>query len=974
MDTFEGGFSSLGSSANGDNKYVIPSVWRSAVRYIITSEGSEHLGSISHFWKSVVLGKLVRGSRSGEKKLLALELIPLVFAEVHDLESFNIVFESSLASMVAAILGSQKMGMTRAPLRKGRTSEEALAYLTNSAKSLGKRLVKAIFESEGTDRNGQPMLCEFLKWSVTGGIWNMLLPPALLAEVLASLSPADEKTLFSNIVREFAQPYRSQKSLDGGESKSRIHNRASLLRFLFTLARQRHSLAKDVVRVVALYSVFHAEQNRPVGPDLQPLMRLDNFQNRDLCVGYGTVLPQLLPDLPLDTAALAFRRLTDFLASQQRGDRTEDLLLFTVKLLSSASSSQGLSLNLRRTFGSAREEEEGETKSLEVQSTAVKVVERLSILSSTSESSGLSKSLKLIAAYLCIGLYDPLCREGKRSVTGIQDSTQELSGLFKTIDNLADHLTETAAEVPRENDSPSDGREDGENSLPTPTEYIAQLIADLCGRDGNRFRHVSVMAIEALDQKLDDSVVSVFFDAIDSYLSGKVVRVALHRPARDPESSVLDINKGEDEEMEERNSEDEKVRSEYDQGMDNVEPGTSQASASAESADEESDADTGSEEDSEDVVDVDIDIDREDPAVLADFDKRIGAHLRLLKEEKKEANQRRLQRESRFARAARVLDALEAIARKLRIRLEKTQEACGRLPIVFLDLHVRLYEFVLGDDKNFRFLKQVCRVVSKQMLIAAPVLVSHVSDKQTVLDIVDRFFKILRSCPTDRQIPALEARTISRSAGSLMNVASELSDGSYTSYLTAYEEILVSMMKPGSHFWIPDILGSFIQKAPLLSLKLSTIVAKTLQSRDAPKSTRQTASEVLLGLSVSALQLDDSSPEVDKFWKMVEACLLQQCTQQCTRHIGKQWSSEGYCNMIKVAANAIRAGRFDRDDVVSQLKASIETMALPQRERTRLLKSLRIPTVAHSLKRSIPVSTELRRDVQEKKRKTTAAE
>lgn len=966
LDTFESGFSSLGEHAVVTDQggidgvtYHVPYGWSMAVRYVLTPEGADHLGNVSHFWRSVVLEKLVRGSRSSEKKLLAIELIPLVLAEVNDVKTFETVFERSVASMIAVILGTRRGKNSSVVLRKNRTSDDVMKCMIQSARTLGERMVAQIREKDVNLEGSQPLLRAFLLWAVKGGILNQLLPSPHLSEALAAFQPHDVKTLFSGAVKEFAQPHNEEYDAREFRDVCNSSTRMNILRFIFAIAEEHDFLAKDAIRVVTMYCIFKREGAVSTGKD-QHLMKFDALQKCSLPATWCGILPDLNPCLSANVAALGFRRLVDFLTRHRRGDHVDVLPTFCMELISSIVSSKKTCLKPRKCL-SVKAHAEGDQNFLVLQKTATDTVAKLSRASGNDKTDSLARSLRIIAIFLYLFTHNPRAEEVSENMEADEESDEVLT-LFRKVGKYADYIFDGVPKKARTVGlaNPQDQAAEEDETPPEPVEYIAQLITDLCGRDAASFRQIATMAIEALGSALDDRVLAVLFDAMDSYLSGESIKVPMGAPNDDTSEDDDDHRDGNEDDGDARNMK--HVSDEESEVADDVKvtklvetekEATISAIPKRKEKGDSNDSYDSMNDDSEEEIDVDMDVDKEDPKVLAEFDNRLSAHLRLLKQEKKTAIRRKLRADFRYVQVSRILDVVEAIARVLRMRLERSQIQDSRLPVVFLDLHVRLYEFVLGEGaKNFRFLKQVCDIVSKQVLVHSSVFTGKVWDSVTVSEITGRFLEVLRCCRTDRKVSDAEARVISKSAGCLTGVAVSLSNGDYLTYLPTYQEILVNMLKPGSHFWTPLMFNSFLQKAPIRSLiVLSSIILEALVSSEMTKNIRQTASEMFLALSLVACKVEgEGDGDVVKFWDNASICLLKHCAGSSAR----KWNSEGYANMVQIASNGLRRGCFgDADCLISQLETGVEAAALSHRERTRLLKLLKKPEKLANNKRPI---------------------
>lgn len=978
MDTFETGFPVIEEALfrtdgkkEGGLEYLVPYGWIMAANYVLSEEGAKHLGNISDFWHSVVVRKLLKGSRSGEKKLVALKLIPNFVDGIEDVEIFNSIFDSTLASTVIAILSNRRKKSRGIEFNKGRTSEIAMSRLTESAKQLGEVVVASVFPESGANEDRSPLLRAFLLWAMREGILHYVFTSESLVECMQSMSRNCVILLFSEAVEEFARPRNNGQ--DSAEF-ARICNssqRPNALRFLFILAREHSFLANDVIRIVVLYSFFK-EVETTVSEKSTISVKFDVYENRTSDTTFGGLLPLPFPALSAGVAATGFRRLFDFLTESRNEERVGSLSSFSVGLIRSigASSSTGL---ISRNFASAARKpmtEDGQTM-LAVVSHAV---DRLANVVVTSDIAPLVHALKIIVAFTYLSLFEP-AQDHEKSVDAEKKAAFYISFLEKVVlcsDALSGEKNASESKITVELAVDEDG-----GVVIEPIEQTAHLIAELCGMDSAIFRRVALLSTDALGPLLDDKVVAVLFDSIDSYLQGgDETDSSDDEEGHDDFDEIREVgddgseveNDSDDEEGSERNGEGSNISKEERNSNDNSR-GTAGINDDPRASTEENKdvKTTAKNEDDMDVSDpkddsesdAGIDIDKEDPAVLAQFDKMLCAHMALLKEEKKEANRRKLKVEFRSIKVSRLLTVIEAVARVLRISIEKRRKEDPKLPLVFMDLHARLYEFALGNEgKNIRFLKQVANIVSKQMLLPYSVLEGKIADAETALEICDRFFQLVKTCNAERRGFPEEMQALSRSAGIFLSIAESLSKEGHARYFSVYKETLEKMLQSGSQFWTPIFFNSFVHIAAEKALDFLSILHSALQSEKMTKSRRDIVSDLILNLAFASRSIETPSNAVDRFWKNLGKLVGNECVEE---NLARKWHGHGLVNMIQVLVDGIQGEFIVYDEqLISAMTTEVKVFPMNKRERTRAYRLLTSPKLSRK-DESKPVSAGERR-------------
>lgn len=957
MDTFEGGFTSVAEDmfqSEGSEKeawkYVVPLGWRMSVEYALTEKGTRHWGGIAKFWRKAVFESLLESSKSAEKKLLALELINIVLDHIHNEECFQSIFDKSLSSTIRLFLSNhahQRRRNGSAQIRAKQTNEYVMRQLSQSARRLGESILTRLCKESKKKKERSRLMCEALLWALRGGILFKLFSSDLPARSLKLLSREDVSHLLSGIISRFAKPLKGARSLKI-EKKRNIYQRHDAVRLLFAVAREHPYLLKDIITVVVLYSLFQqvdsdsgTEEKIPVAFEYLDVKR---FGVEDSL--YLGLLPKAEPDLNPEILSEGFRQLVQVLTEQRNGELFQDTLTFCVSIIRKVSDVDR-SFCLPRASTPTIAVSTGAKESRDLQSVAWDVIDQLSGAQSSGDGSPMFGALRTLTKFFYIYMFEP---RGIRAESGEgrQELTSNYISFMKIVASTSQLLCQ-AGEHQEAEEEPKNGEKIQEPI--EPAEHIAHLITELCGRDAPGFRQVALIAVQELGRSIDDKVIAVFFDSMDSYLQeGESIEEEDDSEdemetgeaigdkgdnfsadnVSDPEQDVIKDDEEEGSEEEDGNDGGESSkRGPSGQDLNNL----AKLGGNGEGK--------GSDSDSDD--DVGMDIDDEDPSVLEKFDKVIGAHLGLLREEKKITKARKKRAAFRFVKVSRVLSIIEVVSRMLRLALEKWHEDDPKLPLVFMDLHVRLYEFALGEEsKSSRFLKEVGNIVSKQLLLPHSAFDGKISDSQTALEISDRFFALLRTPKADRKGEVEVMRTVSRSAQIFLSIAEKVSKNAHSRYLPIYNELLDSMLRKDFHFWTPDVFRSFVQTAPEISLKFLQPIDNALKSEELTRTKRSYASNLILMISTEVSNSSNICTEDAKtFWELVTTLVQRECTGNALR---KKWSGPAFGEMVRVVANGLAGGHMSGGhDVASTLASELDKFSFGKQERSRLFRMLKSP-------------------------------
>ncbi|PXF41126.1 hypothetical protein BWQ96_09158 [Gracilariopsis chorda] len=913
MSIFGTGYSIFAGDAE-DEAGLVPLSWQLAITYAFSDSSREHLGGPGTFWKHVVIEKLVHSGGSAEKKLLALELLHLAVSMIPDETAHNSIFESSLASLIVVLSSPGNRGGENIVFKANRVAPEVQARLKRSLSRLGETFTTGFFQSP-LRRESDTFVEHLVLWLVRNGVVSQTLPPPKLDNFLNALEKKEVAKVFSALVNEFASPRQESSRL------SVQSMRTQMLRLIFKFASTFTFLSKDMVRIMLTYAICEDSYHQSLTSAKRKPMPFDVYEPlSEQSLMYG-VVPIPTPPLSNEVARNVFGRLVTFMCEHQSPEQQHSLSSFCYESLSfilSLEASDGTHCVLR-----ARSKQDG-VDGLELIRTYVEpIFKNLAKGRGVRFDASLSDAIQLVAEFIALSMFNPVIstKEGEDG----EDDDFCLS--------VAQRLLEIVLEVKmdedqtnRENDDHGDKEERGE--APNSVERMTDILCELSGEPEAFPHQVALRAVEAMSSSLDDRVVAVLFDAIESFLlaggtsSEKDEDVdSLQEAGTSSAENDSDDDDSEDARIAPENRsqrkqfDSDKQLDERLQALSDFQDNASESSAS----------------------EVDMDVDEEDPAVLDALDNRLAVHMKLLMEEKKSTTKSKRAREFRYTQVGRVLKLVEEVAKVLRLRLS-SDKADGRTGLVFLDLHCRLYEFALGNlGSNGRFLGQVCSIISKQMILPLPVILNNVADAQTAKEIADRFLTSLLNCKSEKPLTTLEVQAASRSAGCIVGTAAALLKKQYEPFSNHYKELVEVMLKKSSHISRPGILSSYFNKAPLLSLSVFPVVERTLKDSEASRTQRTNASAILLELTKAIKQAScQKAREVKAFWNSTNDYLRHQCS------VGFEgWNDSGIENIIQTVLLGMNLKCIEDMDAILPALVKANETKVRKKDRQRLSKLLR---------------------------------
>ena len=933
-DSLESGFSLLdtyetrqftGKEANFQS--IVPITWIETVKYLTIEECEIH-GGFGSFWKQIVTPKLIEGNRSPEKGLFALDLMLLALENIKDVASFRLIFNTSSASLFSSLEAIGNARRKRNRIREGRVTEPLRAQIKSRIFEFGEKVIAELSRSTRSTDECMGLLNEFLLWGVRQGILHQILHKDGLFKALNLYNKNDVIALFKEVVKEFIHPCSDAKKDNSTNITSSI--RSAIIRFMLAVATHHPFLGKDAIRFILIFSVFEVDDSFPIE---SCHFEFVNFVQKSKKEKNDSIPISPKPPLSLAMCGVTFRRLIDFLSVNRAEDETGTFPAFCIDFISELIATDNVSFRCIATENN----ENGMSSSMleSFKNDILPICKHENNGKLPKKAQPLVLSLQMAASYIGLLLFEPVIPESS-TIDEEQSPAETLGMLCKMMTTCFSSLKSSGKK--RKKVSASDG-EGPETNPPDSLEQITHIVTVLCGMDSSCYRQIAIRIIGCLGNNIDDRVVAVLFDAMESYLvvpenESDVEEIFDAEDAEDKGTNIIRVSdiigdnhaSDSDDDLPEQGGPKKKPRKGKLKGK--------------KQPNEEEPSDSDSE-----VEDMDMDIEDVDPEALEEFDKRVGSHLKLIKIQKKVATHRRLKIEFKYTKVSRILTIIEAIARMLRMRLEKDEED-RRLPIVFVDLHVRLFEFALSPTAdNLRYLSQVSGIVSKHMQISTSHLSKKIADFQTVKDLVDRFFKVLIDCKAEKKPSENDIRTLSKSAGCLLSLA--VGDGKEDEdfFASYYTQLLEKMLRPTRHFAAPGLFNSFIQKYPKMCVFLLTEVGERI-SKDVSKSIRHTASELLLLLASCARQNNaENATEVNPFWGKFVTFLQDNCTPKTLK---TNWNRGAILNLAQACSLGMKSGILAEKEVSKVFDDMISSVTRTKRERQKLLKSLKPGKVATS--------------------------
>lgn len=914
---FETGLAYFGDPVvKGAERHSLPIVWQEVVSLVTGDNGVLWAGDnvVQTFWKVVAELLLGKGA-SIEKKLVAIRVAQRIVEAKCEEKVLDIMLDARLEKAV------------RYGARRNRKDDKP-DQLEIDAKMFGINLVRLIKERVKKKARMMTMIRKVLIWALRAGILSLLFSRAEMEALMKDMGEKEIQILFQQVVEEYAYPQSNgQDVLPRKECDQQ--RRPQALNFLIIMARCNSRLEKDLARIVMLYSIFKQENDGKL--HLVDTIKFDCFKqdSTDKQHSYFGILPKPVPEMSSEISAIAFRKLIAFVLDRPTKE-SQALINFCVEITEHVTAKQiGCQSEVPFTTVPKEQEEEGEESTVCEQ---VKLLmKRLSDVSVEDSNKPLMASLNVIAVFLFLCAFQPSTKQDQDN----HAATTVLTLLEKV--NACSIAVENESNVEK-----NDGSDDDEDPKIEPIEQIAHLLTELCAVESVMYSQVALVAAKSLSPAVDDKAIAVLFDAIDTFLQGDSGENEDEEESDEEDEMEIDQQSESDQDNDEDSDADNVTDNPDDDAIKAVtENKPSESIKNSDPQSKESD-EPNKDEDDDSSSDIDINIDDEDPAVLEQLDKVLSAHMTLVKKEKSKSTRRKEMEKLRVLKVSRVLNIIEQFACALRVAVQRKVEN-AKLALVFLDLHVRLYEFVLEDNaKNAKFSSQTMGILRKHMLVAPQDLTRSISDKETAKEIIDRFLNAVKSCrsayPDFHQKQT--SKTISRSVGMLLAVARASEDDDIDKKcVAACIEMLESMLQRDSVFWTLDIFRSMLASTPF-SLKgnLVTKTTSALGQKAISRRTRGNIVELVLLLARETADASENSKPSESFWKRITEIVQVVCSE---KDFPKKWSNHLFSVLVEIMSVGMKKGHLQLGGELANLaRNQLKSLHLKKKESAALANKL----------------------------------
>lgn len=398
------------------------------------------------------------------------------------------------------------------------------------------------------------------------------------------------------------------------------------------------------------------------------------------------------------------------------------------------------------------------------------------------------------------------------------------------------------------------GKSDGEEA--STLEQTVHLLCSMCVQDAEH-AGVAKAGFEMLAGEIDDSVTAVVFDMLDAAMKGEAQEDGEEdEDESDGDDSVL--------EMSVNGSEDEDEKSPMkDTGA------TSAPSKGGENAESADDADNGDDDAEKDIMDEDVDPDKEDPTVLAAFDKHLANHVQLMRKQKSAAKETLREQD---ARVTKLLTMIGAAANRLRLNVEKDRtEWKEKTCAVLLDLFIRLFEFVLSDEYDASKHSERVLTICNRNMVKNAAMIGELSDKTLMGECAERLFgRVLGYGGGRAQVKAV-AGPISRCANVVAGVLAKEGKPASEKVAELYARMWILFLDGKSSHVSSNVFVGYSSVFPAEAMKLAARAKEVVLAEESSIRQRRCAMEGLQLLHPAAVMLHGTKPAAAKaYWSVVE--------------------------------------------------------------------------------------------------------
>lgn len=864
---------------------TVPHAWRLVFRYIASGPSVCAMKEdVCTLWRKLVVGRLLASKNSLSKitkPLHAVKLLPDVFQSLSSASDIPLIIDEQFSNVIFSLLRTAKQ-KSKSQLHRQTASKSIASIVSDVLCLIPRDFAMRPNTVRGDESTPDALMVAYWRAIINNGLGSAFDTVEGLTESLGSMSPTVLKLVLSEGISAFAKPScKSQKS----SVLAVEFKRFQALRFLLALSHSDPSAKRDVIRALSLYSMFKplpGSESTQVNECKEPVISFEVFEPNDH--SFAGCLPLPSPALSDEFALGVFNRLMDLFSEKWLNFSNAEVCFDTFDLALDAFDNV-----------ETRCWRNDSLRSIQVQ--LMEIVRGSLKGQQDPEDVAMHDALKVLALYLGCELMGPRPLPSVNSnVTG--DDMKEISAEDL---EYANRLITCYKVLTGQEQNGDDLKElDAEN-----IERISHLICVYIGREKARLS-VGLQAIKYLGNFVDDRVIAVFFDVMDSYSEGvELFEVAVESSEDSDEGfesgDVKNGGKSESETEDETENFDQIGKS----TSRNKTLGHGQNFGRDESAD---DVD-------EDESDPDVDIEAEDEETLKALDNHLSQHLRLVADRRKLKKQQKAKGKSLF-RVTNILKLLESIVRSLRIRLEcsKTGEKDSHTVLVFLEILVRLFEFSFSNEAdNLEYLTQVTKIAKKQMCEVPPiVLVRHLSGSQPVSEMLERLFRSVADCKRTKSLRKEHVHVVSAALHLLMTVCISTSENTtYSDFIDNYENLLDAMLRDGGHVISSEMFSSFLRSGGDSGLKLIDTAFKRLEDKSMSK-TRRTKCTELIDLMARTIQTQErehhsNTNDLGLFWATLEQFTL---TNVCSESL-QLWNSSG----LKCLLHAVCLGLKGRSEL-----------------------------------------------------------
>lgn len=885
---------------------VVPHAWRLVLRYVGNGPTVSLMKEdVCSFWQRLVRGHLLASqnlSSKVTKPLVAVQLLPHVFRSLTKASDVSHILDENFAKTLLNIISATKTNAQAS--RRSRSSPSSKKILLCVAQVF--RRISSDFarnaknSNEGTACDFETVEVAFWKAIIHNGLAPAFGAPTDLAKSIAVISPAATKAILSEGINTFAKPQKTSQEFSSTVTEIK---RNQTLSFLLTLSRALPLVTNDVIRISTLFAMFKPlSQKESARSDKSSKLTInfDIFEPNES--DFAGILPCPSPAFSNASSNATFNRLMAFLTEKRSNSSYLKVCVDT--FLSASSATDALEAKYKQNISVKP-----------IQTRLIQIVDFSSETVESIEDVSICNALKVLALHVACELLALRTSHFKNNGAAEDGTTETL----KEVENIANSIiTCHDFVIGQKTDA------DDDDLVVENIERITHLICVYMGREGAK-PFVGLQALGCLSDIVDDRVIAVLFDVMDTYREGVEdlgVTVGVSNDQNvDVESSVL----GESESDVDNDGSDVENFEQGEHGDDDMDVSKIEENVTGEESNEDE------EDEAESTVDSDINIEEENEESLKALDNHLSQHLRLIKEQRKSNRQRPLAAKRSILRVSNVFKLIESVVRSLRIRLECNKEGRegSRTVLIFSDILVRMIEFALSNETdNLAFFQKITDIFTKQMREVSPALLArHLSDLQSMSEITDRLFQAVVNCKKSQALDGASVELLSAALHLLISVSILASESvSYADFTAKYEELLNLMLQEGKHISCSGMFSSFIKRGGDESLNLITKATERLKDGSMSKASRTEIAKMveLMAITIERKdhQVDMSKERIDLFWLSVERVVHSNLCQNSLQ----LWDPSGVKHLLRAVCVGLgeRSGADSTTSAATQFNSSEE--------------------------------------------------